>query len=658
MVRALRDATGAHSYGSHGLHRVVSLLTRGYATLAARLLEAWFLPLSLKKGTMKEKPQAVRVELLGGFWVSVGSRTVGEDGWRLKKAKSVVKLLALSPAHRMHREQVMDLLWSGSLEPKSQTNNLRQVLHAARRALVVEPDPAATSPSSNSYLRLLDDQVALCPEGALWVDVEAFEEATTTARRVREPATYRAAIDLYAGELLPEDRYEGWAQQRREALHATYLSLLVELALLHEEREEFEGAIGALRKAVVAEPAHEEAHVGLMRLYSIAGRHQEVLLQYERLRKTLLEELGDEPGEAGQRLYEKIRAGRAPTSGPMSRTPTGNDGMRAEPSYSSRHNLPIERTSFVGREEEIVEVGRLLAMTGLLTLTGAGGSGKTRFALAVARRLAGTYQDGAWLVELASLSEPDLVGRTVAGALEVREQPGRPLSTTLKEHLSPKKLLLVLDNCEHLIEAVARLAETLLDFCPNLKVLATSREALNISGELVWQVPSLSVPDDGDSGDYDSPTATIEELAHYESVRLFVERARHRRLSFELTSENAGAVAEVCRRLEGIPLAIELAAARVGILPVGQIAARLKESLGVLASSSRTVPSRQRTLRGALEWSYELLSELERKLFCRLSVFAGDWTLEAAEAICAGEDLERSEVLDLSRGWRTSRWFW
>jgi predicted ATPase/DNA-binding SARP family transcriptional activator/DNA-binding CsgD family transcriptional regulator len=590
----------------------------------------------LSKGTMKKKSQTVRIQLLGGFRVSVGSRTVGEDGWRLKKAKSLLKLLALAPGHRMHREHALDLLWpdSGS---ESQVNNLRQALHAARRAL--KPAPGA---SSNNYLQLLGDQVALCPEGDVWVDVRAFEEAATTARRVGEPPAYRAAIDLYAGELLPEDRYEGWAEERRDGLRGTYISLLLELAVLYEEGEEFEEAIGALRKAVVEEPTREEAHMGLMRLYSLTGRRQEALLQYERLRKALLEELGaEEPGEAGRLLYEEIRAGLSPVIQP----PAEEDRTRAEPSDSPRHNLPVERTSFVGRQEEMVEVERLLAMTGLLTLTGTGGSGKTRFALALARKLAGAYSDGAWLVELAPLSDPELVKETVAVALGVREQPGHPLTATLKEHLSSKKLLLVMDNCEHLVEAAARLVQTLLDSCQNLKVLATSREALNVSGELIWPVPSLSVPDNG-SGDYYSPT-TVEELGRYESVRLFVERAQYRRPSFELTPENARAVAEVCGRLEGIPLAIELAAARVGVLEVGQISRRLKDSLGVLAGGNRTAEPRQRTLRGALEWSYDLLGELERKLFCRLSVFAGDWILEAAEAVCAGGELERSEVLDL-----------
>jgi predicted ATPase/DNA-binding SARP family transcriptional activator/DNA-binding CsgD family transcriptional regulator len=600
-------------------------------------------------GIAEEKPQeALRIRLLGSFRVSVGPRTVGENGWRLKKAKSLVKLLALAPGHQMHREQLAQWLWPNSSDSKAQANSLRQALYAARRTLAVEPDSSPTGATSDSYLRLLEDQVALCPEGPLWVDVAAFEEAVTTARRVREPAAYRAAIDLYAGELLPEDRYEEWVQERREGLKFTHLFLLLELAVLYEERGEFEGAIGVLRKAVVEEPTNEEAQVGLMRMYSAIGRQGEALLQYERLRKALSEELGvEKPGEAARHLYQEIRAGRAPearTTGEETRGPS--PGSPADPFHFPRHNLPVERTSFVGREDEMVEVERLLSMTGLLTLTGAGGAGKTRFALALARKLAGTYPDGAWLVELAPLSEPELVERTVAAALGVREQPGRSLTDTLKDSLRVKKLLLVLDNCEHLVEAAALLAEALLDSCPNLKVLATSREALNITGELVWRVSSLSVPDK--TGNYYSSSMTmVEELRRYESVRLFVERARYRRPSFELTSENAGAVAEVCRRLEGIPLAIELGAARVGVLSVEQIAARLKDSLGVLAGGSRTAEPRQRTLRGALEWSFDLLGEPERDLFCQLSVFAGGWTLEAAEAVCSWEDIEPSEVLDL-----------
>jgi non-specific serine/threonine protein kinase len=305
------------------------------------------------------------------------------------------------------------------------------------------------------------------------------------------------------------------------------------------------------------------------------------------------------------------------------------------------HNLPAERTSFIGRERELAEVERVLATTRLLTLTGVGGCGKTRLALKAARNLLEAYPGGAWLVELAPLSEGELVPQAVATALGVREQPGRrPFTATLADALREEEALLVLDNCEHLIDAVAQLVDTLLDSCPALRILATSREALSVASEANWPVPPLSLPDP-------QRPITAEELAGYESARLFLERARHRKPAFALTPQNAEAVADVCRRLEGIPLAIELAAVRIGVLSVEQIAERLRDSLKLLTVGGRTASPRQRTLKGMLDWSYELLSELERKLFGRLSVFAGGWNLEAAEAVSIGGDVEEDDVLDL-----------
>jgi predicted ATPase/DNA-binding CsgD family transcriptional regulator len=304
-----------------------------------------------------------------------------------------------------------------------------------------------------------------------------------------------------------------------------------------------------------------------------------------------------------------------------------------------QHNLPAQRSAFVGREHAVVEVKRAMATTRVLTLTGVGGSGKTRLALEVARNLAGTYRHGAWLVELAPLTEGALVPQAVATALGVREQPGRALSVTLADALSEREMLLMLDNCEHLVEAAACLVEVLLDSCPDLRILATSREALGIAGEVNWTVPPLSVPDLQHS-------TSVEELANFESLRLFVERARYRRPAFALTPQNAKTVAEICRRLDGIPLAIELAAARVGVLSVDQIVARLEDSLRLLTTGGRTAPPRQQTLRGTLDWSYGFLSEPEQILFNRLSIFAGGWTLEAAEAVVAGGALEEEDVLD------------
>jgi predicted ATPase/DNA-binding SARP family transcriptional activator/DNA-binding CsgD family transcriptional regulator len=574
--------------------------------------------------------EAVRIRLLGDFRVSVGARAIEPGQWRLRKAASLVKLLALTPGHRLHREQVADLMWPESGR-KAVSNNLRQALHAARRAL----DPGPASP--NRYLRLRDGQLALCPKANLWVDVEMFEEAAAAARRSRDPALFKAAIELYAGDLLPEDRYEEWTEERRSGLRATFLSLLLGLADLHEDRTEYAPAIEALQRAVAKEATLEEAHAGLMRLYALSGQRAQALAQYERLRETLFKELSTEPGAETGRLRDEIALG---TLSP-SRSPAGRVSKAS--SDDRRHNLPAPRISFVGREREMLEVKRQLAMTRLLTLTGTGGSGKTRLALEVARGLVGTYADGVWLVELAPLSVGELVPEVVAGVLGVPERPGEPLGETLVESLRDKSLLLVVDNCEHLVEATASLVDLLLDSCPHLRVMATSREGLGVTGEVRWAVPPLTVPDARRS-------LTATEVEGYESARLFVERARHREPRFVLGPGNAATVAEICWRLEGVPLAIELAAARVDVLSVEQISERLEDPLGLLTGGDRTSVPRQRTLKWTLDWSHELLGEGERLLFRRLSVFAGGWTLEAAEAVTAGEGVEEEDVLDLLSG--------
>src|SRR5215217_344008 len=320
--------------------------------------------------------------------------------------------------------------------------------------------------------------------------------------------------------------------------------------------------------------------------------------------------------------------------------PAASPEVSKEATGLGRHNLPPARTSFVGREHEVVEIKRVLPTTRLLTLTGAGGSGKTRLALEVAKDLLETYPDGVWLVELAGLSEGELGVQAVAAVLRVREQQRSLLWDTLVDYLRPKDVLLILDNCEHLIEATARLIDGLLVGCPKLRVLATSRELLGVPGEVVWRVPSLPVPDPR------SP-ATAQRLSGYASVRLFVDRARQRDTAFGLGSRNARAVADICRRVDGIPLAIELACARIGVLSPEQIAQRLKNSLKLLSAGDRTATPRHQTLKGTLDWSYELLGEPEGKLFERLSVFMGGWALEAAETVGTGDGVKEEDVLDL-----------
>nr|CAA9217654.1 Transcriptional regulator, AfsR family [uncultured Armatimonadetes bacterium] len=311
------------------------------------------------------------------------------------------------------------------------------------------------------------------------------------------------------------------------------------------------------------------------------------------------------------------------------------------------NNLPRQLTSFVGREREMAEVKRLLGASCLLTLTGSGGCGKTRLAVQVAADSLDEYPDGVWLVDLAALSDPSLVPQAAASALGVREEPGRPLIETLADHLKAKRLLILLDNCEHLVDACARLAERLLQFCGDLRVLATSREALGIGGEVTYRVPSLSLPSAAAGYPKRADIAALSALTQYEAVRLFIDRAMTASPGFEVTRENAPAVAQVCHQLDGIPLAIELAAARVKVLPVEQIAARLGDRFRLLTGGSRTALPKHQTLRAMIDWSYNLLREKERAVLRRLAVFAGGWTLSAAEAVCECDEIEGWEALGL-----------
>jgi predicted ATPase/class 3 adenylate cyclase/Tfp pilus assembly protein PilF len=317
------------------------------------------------------------------------------------------------------------------------------------------------------------------------------------------------------------------------------------------------------------------------------------------------------------------------------------------------NNLPTELTSFVGREAELSELVERLGATRMLTLTGAAGCGKTRLALQLAARTLDTHPGGVWLVDLAPIGTPSLVLQAVGSALGVRElttttqtsldslaQPGRPLEEVVLEFLAGREAVIILDNCEHLVDPVATLAGRLLKACPDLRLLVTSREPIGVGGEVTWRVPSLGLPDPDGS-------VSLAELASSEAVRLFVERAGERDREFVLSGEVAPSVVEICQRLDGIPLAIELAAARVATLSCAQIAARLDDRFRLLTGGSRTALERHQTLRAAVDWSYDALGVAEQALLARLAVFAGGFSLEAAEAVCEGDPIERMAVLDL-----------
>ena len=467
----------------------------------------------------------VSVSLLGGFTAAVDDVPVPEKAWRLKKARELVKLLALAPGHRLHREQVMDVLWRDRA-PDAAANNLHQAVYVARRAL------------DRNAIVIREDLLHLAAD----VDVDRLELAAVDARRARTPAAYRAALSLYGGELLPENRYDDWAEGRRDELS----ELAAELA---------DGA-----------------------------------------------------------AFGSADAARLPA-------------------------LPVDASSFVGRERELAELKALLRGTRLLTLAGTGGVGKTRLALELARSAERSYPGGAALVELAALEDARLVVEPVAAALDVRALPGQKLIDAVVDFLGPRSALLVVDNCEHLLAATAGLADTLLRSAPQLTILATSREPLSVPGEVVFRVPSLDIPD---------PEHALEprELLRYEAVRLFVERA-DAASGFALDEENAADVARICSRLDGLPLALELAAGRLGALGAAAIAERLDDRFRVLRSVSHAAPTRQQTLKATLQWSHDLLEADERTLFRQLAVFAGGFELGAVERVCACGELDRSGIADV-----------
>ena len=315
----------------------------------------------------------------------------------------------------------------------------------------------------------------------------------------------------------------------------------------------------------------------------------------------------------------------------------GHDPTESTP-VARRHNLPAELTTFVGRRHQIEELLRLLTRSRLLTLTGSGGVGKTRLALRLARAVVADVAAGAWMVDLGTLSRSDLIPEMIAEVLGLREDAHRSARETLRDYLARREVLLVLDTCEHMVADCAALAEALLHESPGLRIIATSREALTVAGEVVYRVPSLSIPE---------PDHAATAVLDAEAVRLFVDRASALDVTFRVAPASAEAIARICRRLDGIPLAIELAAARIPVLTPAQIEERLQDRFRLLTGNARTAVARQRTLEATLDWSYQLLSEQERAVLCRLSVFPASWTIDAAEGICEEGGNQAGETLDL-----------
>jgi predicted ATPase/DNA-binding SARP family transcriptional activator len=561
----------------------------------------------------------MHVQLLGGFGVEVGGRQVDAARWRLRKARTVVKLLALEPAQRLHREFLLDLLWP-DLAPPAAANNLHQALHAARRALAGE--------GADGLLELRDQVVGLQAGALVEVDASRFRALARAGLDDGDLPGLQAAHAAYSGELLPEDRYEAWARGPRDDLQALHRDVLVQLGDRLRAAGRPAEAQAALEAALAADSLHEPALRALLRVLAEQGRRSAALLRYERARDDLRSAYGTDPDPETRRLYRELLVGGAKQAA------AGADGS----AVAGRHNLPAEVTSFVGRDRELAQVHRLLQRSRLVTLTGPGGAGKTRLAQAAARREAVTTPDGTWHVDLVPVRDRHLVADTVAVAVGLPPAAGRDPVRALVHQLARRQLLLVLDNCEHLLPECARVAAAVLAGCPGVSVLATSREPLHVQGEVVLRVPSLPLP---------QPDAAPDpvELVGLASVRLFVDRAGDFRPDFVLDRSNAAAVVAICRRLDGMPLAIELAAARLGHLEPAEIAERLGDALSVLGRPGTA--TRHDTLRAALDWSHDLLGPQEQCLLRRLAVFEGSCTLAAAERVCAGGPVPEAAVLDV-----------
>jgi predicted ATPase/DNA-binding SARP family transcriptional activator len=548
---------------------------------------------------------------------------------RLRSRKGVwlLALLTLRNGKPVEREWLAGSLWPDSTEAQALAY-LRHCLTELRYALGPEVERLQSPTRQALTLDLAGAEV----------DVLSFDAAI----RQGDFAGLRRAVDIYRGPLL-EDCTEPWAPQERGSRELSYIAALQRLADEALSRGDAQSAIVYSRRTIAVDPLQEGAQRTLIQGLASAGDYGAAVQAYRDLRLHLHRELNVDPDPLTTALYNRLRTETRQTA-----RIDRNEGP-SPPGLPPPRRLPRPITDLLGREEEVFDVAAVLRQRRLVTLTGTGGLGKTRLAIAVAEVLVDEHSHGAWFVELAGLTDPKMVIQSVATTLGVRDESGRSLFESIVSFLAPKVLLLVLDNCEHLLSACAQLAADLLERCSGARILATSRQALGITGEVSWPVPLLPVPDLANL-----PTEASDWPAHVSkvaSVQLFVERAEAMQRAFALTAANALSVAQICTRLDGIPLAIELAAGHTKVLPIEQISLRLDDAFRLLTRGSRTALPRQQTLQATLDWSYELLTTRERVLLQRLSVFADGWTLEESEQVCAGATttpvIEPAEVLDL-----------
>ncbi|MDX1417671.1 MAG: BTAD domain-containing putative transcriptional regulator, partial [Candidatus Promineifilaceae bacterium] len=516
-----------------------------------------------------------------------------------RKAFALLIFLAVT-AETLTRDFLATLLWPASDQRRAR-RALRNRLSELKQTL------------GGSWIEAGRETIGL--RSGCWLDTAEFQRLS--AAEHADPERLLEAVDLYrddflAGFTLPDcPAYDEWQYFQSESLRGDLAAALDRLVETLSDRGDYETAVPHARRRLALDPLHEPACRQLMRLYARAGQQSAALRQYDLCRQALAEELGVEPQEETMDLYDQIQ--------------TGSFVRQVRP----RHNLPVQTTTFIGREVELAAIERLLLDEEeyrLLTLVGPGGTGKTRLALAAAAEAHDHFPDGVYFVSLATANDAAQVPKVIAETFGIIEKPHEPLAETLQEYFRHQQMLLILDNFEHVLDA-ASLVNALLQVAPHLTILTSSREALRLSGEQEYQVPPLALPEPGQ-------IEALPDLLEVESIALFVNRTRASSSNFELTAENAGAVAGICRRLDGLPLAIELAAARIKLFTPRQLLQRLQNRLGLLVAGPRDLPDRQRTLRDTIDWSYHLLEEMEKQLFARLAVFSGGCTVEAVEVIC------------------------
>ena len=568
-------------------------------------------------------PLPLVAELLGPVRLAVGDRVIPDDAWPRRSARALLLLLLATPGHRLPRDRVLDLLWPEAALPAAR-NAFYKALHALRRVL----EPGLAAGAESAYLQVGAEAVGLRPEVPLRLDVDAFEErlaaAAALAPDARRPPLCEALL-FYRDDLLAAEPALDWTVARREALRRRRHRAALDLAELELAADAPAAALPPLEALLAADAADEAALRLLMRALAALGRRDEALRRYEQGRAALHGELGIEPDPATGDLAASLRASVAAQARPAL-PPSAPAPRRWE-------EVPAPPSPLVGRARELERAQDLLWQPGvrLVTLTGPGGVGKTRLAIEVAAAMLGELEQGACFVDLAPLRDPGLVLPAVARALGLDEEPGRAAPETLRGALRGAELLLVLDNCEQVLEAAPAIAD-LLAGCRRLAVLATSREPLRLLAELELPVPPLGLPPVGTKRGPARPA----DLARYEAPALFLQRARAVAPDAALGEAEASAIVEICARLDGLPLAIELAAARSRELAPPALLARLGRRLPELAGGYRDLPARQQTLRDAIAWSHELLTVDEQMLFRRLAVFAGHFSRRAVGTVCDG----------------------